>query len=358
MGTRRAIIIGYLCLLASVTTLAATTNVTPTGSTNRSAGNHVLAGSSTGQLILKLSSAIRAGKPQKIRTLLLAIRKRGEELSIRAEVRLCAYFIIGDLKRFRLLIQNKPSLAVTSGPHRHYLAMDAFARKDFNSFYRHTIASMESASKQQEGFLYRSIGAIKDRAYTRALGLLEKLDRDNSTTNDMALRLRSYIYLKMEHYPRAYRSIRLLYATKTRVPIKIMDLLFQLALKTHNGIEAVYWSNQILKQNSKLQKNAIFINNRIIALSLKTRKVKTADKKRALTKLLLKTVNGLLKLKRDANALHTASIAYESINMLHKAVEMIRLCRALQPKRKDYLLRQRKLEKALKAQIRKAGRRR
>ena len=343
-----------LCLLPCVCVHAAVTNVSPAGTTNRMAPD---ASKSTHQLISGLSSALRSGRVDILRTILMKLRDRKAEHRIDPALRLGVYFRTGDTRRLQSLLKNNPSLKTTSGSHRVYLAQYAFDRKDFDNFYRHIIASMESVSKQQEGFLYRSISALEEKSYARALLLLQKIDRSNVMQKDLALRLSSFIHLKMENFQLAYRAIRKLYATKTRIPKKAMKLLFHLSLKISNGMEAVYWAGQMLKQDARLHNDPIFNNNYCIALSLKLKTQKKPVERVALIKTLLASTEKLLKQKRDANALHTASVAYESANMLHKAVEMIRLCRALKPRHKGYLTRHRTLEKKLKAQIRKAGRR-
>ena len=341
-----------VCIFLLLLVSAAANASTNTKATNRTTGAKDTV--STKQLILRMRSDLDNGRYLRLRSMLTEVRSRGAEDRLSAKLKLGIYYHTGNTPGVRATMKAHPELATTPGKHRMILALQSFDDGDYSSFYRHLAASYVSNQQLQDRLFFSAVLALTEKSYKKALRIINKITDEK--WRNLSLRLSAYIHIRNENYEEAYRQTKAIFAARVFLPAPAIHILYQLAYKTGSGTEAVYWSSQLLKKNPRLKKNPVFINNRCMALSMKLQQNQKPSLRVPLIRELLETVNKLLQVKRDANSLHTASIAYEKAGILQKAVEMIRLCRALKPREKSYLLRQKKLEKALKAMIRKSGR--
>jgi hypothetical protein len=92
-----------------------------------------------------------------------------------------------------------------------------------------------------------------------------------------------------------------------------------------------------------------------MALAIQIREIPNPAEKNPLKGRLVQLTGDLLRVRRDAGALHTAAFAYEQADDIRKAVEMIRLCRSLAPEDKGYLEMQKRLESKLRDLLRRSG---
>jgi len=334
------------------------TNRLSAGSTNntraRVEATSAFATKKTAALIESLKHALDSGRHStRIALLLKMIEDRREVHRIPAHLLLRAYYRTSRKQAYAILLKKNPDLLTLPGRHRLPIALEAYAAGRFSDFLKHIAASLTTARRHRERSFRQALLAIQRRSFSKALKILKGAGKGKES---LSKRLTAYIYIATEQYTKAYTLVKKLFAHRVDLNIQTLRLLFHLSLKLKSGIESVYWSKQMLSKASGLLRNPVFINNRCMALARLTQQ--TGDKKKKLKTVreLLKMTETLLQLKRNANTLHTASISYESAGNLQKAVEMIKLCRALAPKKIEFLKRQKKLEKALQLQSRKAGR--
>lgn len=327
--------------------------MTAASNTNAPPGSQDAVFPGSALLLETIRNAVRAGEYGKAHDAYTELRKRNQEREVPAALVLSLLYHAGKTAEARDWLKNNPDLLTRPGAHRYAVALLYYEEGEFGLFFLHLVASFEDEAHARQRGLREIVLAIHNRQFSRALRLLDQ--PGNSGATGLLRDLRAYVYLLQGDTENGYSELKKNWAADTSLELPKLQLLFQLALKNKSGKESAYWGEQVLKNHPDQLKNPVFLNNLCMALARQLKELSTPAEKDALRPRLMQYTSDLLRVRRDAGALHTASFAYEQAGDIAKAVEMIRLCRSLAPDEKEYLEMQKRLESQLRDLLRKTG---
>lgn len=239
--------------------------------------------------------------------------------------------------------------------HRHNEVLaDYYHRKgNWNLMAVHTALWLDDSKSKTKRTVAELVKDVKRGNWGGALKKTVSLINNNSfneISRKMLTKLAAYTAIKTSSWSNAYYFSRRLLSKRTDLSRKEIYLLFGLALKSGNGLEAAYWGNTFREQFIKKSgsNHWILLNNLAWAHYMASQQVFVTNR-RVQLKRALQYAEKAVRANRSFEALDTMTRILEKMKEYRKQINCLILMRALRPKDRSLIKRIRIAQRELKS---------